>query len=254
MGRDRLRVIESQQNPQFKLWDSLQDSRGIRKHRRFLLSGRKAVPEALARYSRCFGAILIDDEAAIAGWDIPDHVEPYRLAPGLFNRLDVSGTGFPLLVGTVPDFPLLDLATPPRGLELICALGDPNNLGALLRSAAAFGVSRMILLEEAAHPYHPKCLRAAANAQFELEICRGGRWSDVKGASGPMVALDADGHDIVAFDWPRDLRLILGEEGQGLPADLPVRTLAIPTTRAVESLNATVAASLALFAAYASRR
>ena len=52
------------------------------------------------------------------------------------------------------------------------------------------------------------------------------------------------------FDWPADMRLILGEEGQGVPADCPATRLSVPTTGAVESLNATVAVSVALFARY----
>ncbi len=241
------RLIESPQNPQFKLWESLLESRGLKKQGKHLLAGLKTVPEALARYPQRFSTLLMTDPAQIEGWSLPSHVEPVQLAPALFRILDASGTGFPLLVGTVPEMPLLDLTRPPEGLELVCALGDPNNLGALLRSAAAFGARRVVLLEGAAHPFHPKCLRAASNAQFELPLLRGGRWDDLRGAAGPMVALDAGGDDMAAFPWPRDVRLVLGEEGQGVPDDLPVRRLSIPTTGAVESLNATVAASVALF-------
>ncbi|WP_245986946.1 TrmH family RNA methyltransferase [Azospirillum thermophilum] len=175
------------------------------------------------------------------------------LSPALFRALDVSGTNHPLLVGSVPAIPAIDLTQPPQGLELLCALGDPSNLGALLRSAAAFGPARVVLLEGAAHPFHPKCLRAASNAQFELTLLRGPRWAEVNHAAGPLVALDAGGEDLTRYDWPADLRLILGEEGQGVPADCPARRLSIPTTGAVESLNATVAASIALFARHTRR-
>lgn len=248
------RLIESPQNPQFKLWESLLESRGLKKQGKFLLAGLKTVPEALARWPGRFSTLLFADPAQIDGWSLPAHIDTVQLAPALFRTLDASGTGFPLLVGGVPDMPLLDLSQPPQGLELVCALGDPNNLGALLRSAAAFGARRVILLEGAAHPFHPKCLRAASNAQFELTLLRGGRWDDLRSAAGPMVALDAGGADMAAFAWPRDVRLVLGEEGQGIPDDLPVQRLSIPTTGAVESLNATVAASVALFSHYAATR
>lgn len=152
-----------------------------------------------------------------------------------------------LLVGDLPELAVADLGKPPQGLELICALGNPDNLGALLRSAAAFGASRVILLAEAAHPFHPRALRSGANAQFELELVRGPRWQDLNLAAGPLIALDAGGESVFDFDWPKDLRLVLGEEGQGLPSGLKLHRLAIPTTGAVESLNASVAASLALF-------
>ncbi|WP_343714701.1 RNA methyltransferase [Inquilinus sp.] len=247
------RIIESLDNPRAKLWAALLESRGLRRHRRFLLAGRKTVGEALAAHPGRFESLLLPPGAE----DLPaapPGLERIRLGRALFDRLDVSGTGLPILVGVVPEMPAIDLAQPPEGLELVCALGDPSNLGALLRSAAAFAVSRVILLADAAHPFHPKCLRAASNAQFALELRRGPAWSGLAGAAGPLLALDGQGEDLSGFAWPRDLRLVLGEEGLGLPSGLELRRLAIPTTGAVESLNATVAASLALYGHYAAMR
>ncbi len=244
-------VVESPQNPQFKLWESALDGRGLKKNGTFLLAGLKTVPEALRQFPERFERLLFTDPAAIAGWILPPGIEPVQLAPALFRTLDASGTGFPLLVGKVPPMPAIALDRPPQGLELLCALGDPSNLGALLRSAAAFGASRVVLLEGAAHPFHPKCLRAASNAQFTLTLLRGPRWTEVNGAAGPLYALDGGGEDLTRFAWPADMRLILGEEGQGIPADCPAARLSVPTSGAVESLNATVAASVALFARFA---
>ncbi len=244
-----LRRIESLQNPQYKLWEATLESRGLKKHGRFILAGRKSVPEALARWPGRFEAVLTHDGALLDRWTLPDNVPAYELSWKLFDFLDVSGTRAPLLVGIVPEMPMADLSLPPRGLELIVPLGDPANLGALLRSAAAFGVARVILTEEAAHPFNPKCLRASANAPFSLDLYRGPALAGLAKAApmGPIVALEGKGEDLTRFDWPRDIRLVIGEEGQGVPATLDVPRLAVPTSDAVESLNATVAASLALY-------
>ena len=244
----RIIAIDSEQNERFRTWERLLDGRGIRKHGAFLLAGRKTVPEALALVPERFTAVLAPDTPALEAMAplLPDHVTRHVLARPLFERLDSSGTYFPLLVGTVEPLPAADLAAPPRGLELVCALGDPSNLGALIRSAAAFGVARVILLPEAAHPFHPKCLRGAANAVFRLNFARAAGWKALAGAAGPLFALDGGGRDLTRLDWPAELRLVLGEEGQGLPAELAAERLAIPTSGAVESLNATVAASIAL--------
>ncbi|MCW5749774.1 MAG: RNA methyltransferase [Alphaproteobacteria bacterium] len=241
------KLIQSPANAAFRRWESLLESRGIRRHGRFLLAGRKLVPEALANWPRRFEAILRPETEDESGLPAASGMDSYRLARPLFDRLDVSGTGFPLLVGRLPDMPAVDLTQPPQGLELVAGLGDPVNLGALLRSAAAFGVARLILLEEAAHPFHPRCLRAAANAPFRLSISRGATWADLAGAAGPLHALDLTGEDLRHFHWPRHLRLVLGEEGLGLPRGLQATRLSIPTSGRVESLNATVAASLALY-------
>lgn len=248
------RKIDSLQNPRFKTWEQALESRGLKKNGLFLLSGRKSVPEALEKYPGPFRAVLVDDPKMAEALALPRNIERIHLARPLFERLDVAGTEFPLLVGEVPEFGKADLALAPKGLELVCALGDPSNLGALLRSAASFGVRRVILLSESAHPFHPKALRAGANAQFELELLRGPGWEELNNAVKPIFALDADGEDISTMSLPRNMRLILGEEGKGIPASLQAKHLAIPMTGRVESLNATVAASLALYQYYVSAR
>lgn len=246
------RLIESAQNPQFKIWNDLHDGRGIRKHGLFILAGRKLVPEALSRFGKHFMQLIEPIHVEFDELDAPENVDRFRLPKKLFEMLDISGTHYPLLVGSAPALPEADLSSPPRGLELIVALGDPNNLGALMRSAAAFGAKKLILMPDAANPWHPKALRAGANAQFTLTLERGPSWDGLAAARGPIVALDGAGKDMAAYKWPRDLRIVLGEEGPGLPADLKIERLAIPTTGDVESLNATVAASVALYAHYTS--
>ena len=244
------REIDSLQNARAKKWLALGESRGIRKHGEFILSGRKTVPEALARYGSRFTAALARTESDLNRLALPYSVERYVLAKPLFEALDTNGTGFPLLVGAVPEMAAADFSKPAKGFELVLALGDPSNLGAALRSAAAFGANRIVLMEGAAHPFHPKALRGGANAQFGLTFLKGGDWAALADAKGPLAALDGAGSDIEAYEWPENLRLVLGEEGRGLPPGLKAATLAIRTTGAVESLNATVAASLALSARY----
>lgn len=246
------RLIESAQNPQFKIWNDLQDGRGIKKHEAFILAGRKAVPEALARHSEHFLQVIEANHAETVELEIAPHIDRFRVTRALFDKLDVSGTNYPLLVGKVEPLPMADLSSPPQGLELMVALGDPNNLGAVCRSAAAFGVTKVILMEEAAHPFHPKALRAGANAQLALNFARGPSLRRLDAVHGPVVALDGAGISMSAFTWPRDVRIVLGEEGLGVPVTLEAERLAIATTGVVESLNATVAASLALYAYYTS--
>tara|TARA_R110000868_G_scaffold18194_5_gene80614 strand:+ start:557 stop:1342 length:786 start_codon:yes stop_codon:yes gene_type:complete len=259
MSGEFWRLIESPQNPQFKIWNDLQDGRGIKKHGLYILAGRKLVPEALNSNSETFlsgfepfHVVVACDPQDVAGLDIPASVDRFRMPRALFDKLDISGTNFPLLIGKVPDLPPADLTRPPQGLELMVALGDPNNLGALMRSAAAFGVKKLILMEEAANPFHPKALRAGANAQMHLKMARGPSLRTLEHAAGPVVALDGTGEPMSRYKWPRDIRIVLGEEGMGVPDALDARRLAIDTTGQVESLNAMVAASLALHAYYTS--
>ncbi|HEY9344419.1 MAG TPA: TrmH family RNA methyltransferase, partial [Inquilinus sp.] len=117
------RSIESLDNPRAKLWAALLESRGLRKHRRFLLAGRKTVREALAQHPDRFESLLLPPGAEADDLTLPPELERIRLGRTLFDRLDVSGTGLPILVGLVPEMPAIDLARLPEGLELVCALG-----------------------------------------------------------------------------------------------------------------------------------
>ena len=118
-----------------------------------------------------------------------------------------------------------------------------------MRSAAAFGVARLVLLREAAHPFHPKAARAAGTALFQVPMLQGPSIRDLDPKHAPLIALDADGPDLDAEHWPDRFGLVPGVEGPGLPEALrrgPRRR--IPMAPGVESLNAAVATAIALYA------
>ncbi len=178
---------------------------------------------------------------------LPPHVKTHSLSRALFKTIDLFGTGFPILVCTAPPLPRADFTTPPRGLELLCPLGDPANVGALIRTAAAMGVGQVVLLKESAHPYHPRSIRAASGTMFDVRLVQGPSIGDLP-EPATWVTLHAQGENVCTFEWPEDVRLVVGEEGPGLPRLSSGRRLAIPMTESVESLNAVVAASMALYA------
>src|SRR6185436_9191147 len=104
------------------------------------------------------------------------------------------------------------------GLTLFLPLGDPENVGAALRSAAAFAVDRVVLLEEAAHPHHPRAIRAAAGADLVL---RSGPSLDALLDAPPagldLLVLDRSGEPLDRVTPRTPLGLVVGEEGRGAP-------------------------------------
>lgn len=237
-----IKIINSTSNIRFKYWKSLHDTKGIRKTGRYLLSGRKLVPEFLKTNN--IETLLIQDPLELADLKFHKNLEVVQISKSLFQELDISGTHFPMLVGIAPQFDKADLDKAPQGLEVIVALGDPLNLGAMLRSCEAFGVSKVILCEECANPFHPKVIKASAGSSLRLPLQIG---PSIKNITGEIVSLDSEGEDIRDFAWPKDVRILLGEEGPGVPENLKRTSISIPINAKVESLNATVAASLALF-------
>jgi len=257
------KTIESASNAIFAGWRDLLLAKGIKKQGEFLVSGERAVRDVLDRRAGLVRSLIVCadrelPEALISeARDACEGNEPrfsvVSLARPLFEELDVAGTRAPILVVRTPEIPDARLQDSPEGLELLCALGDPANVGAVLRSAAAFGVSRVVLLKECASPFHPKAVRAASAATLSTPLFRGPSIRDLptlatEGAvHGPIVALDMDGKDLAAYEWPSSCRLLLGEEGQGVPSSSKFEFLSIPMQPGVESLNATIAASIALF-------
>src|SRR5690606_32760625 len=92
------RAIDSPQNARAKKWLALTESRGIRKHGEFILSGRKTVPEALEKHAGRFTAALARTESDLNRLSLPASIERFVLAKPVFEALDTNGTGFPLLV------------------------------------------------------------------------------------------------------------------------------------------------------------
>lgn len=254
------RTISSLQNAHVKRWVSLQDARGIERFRQCLVFGKKVVQETLRRHpARCLELLrsaktLRASGQARVSFSIPVHVATSTLSPTCFNHVDIFGTGCPILICTALPLPCADVETPPRGLELLCPLGDPANVGALLRTAAAMGANQVVLLKESAHPYHPKSIRAASGAIFDVPLTQGPSVRDLpdpsklRASPATWVTLHAEGEGMPGFQWPKDVRMLVGEEGPGLPTCSSGKRLAIPMTESVESLNAVAAASMALYA------
>jgi TrmH family RNA methyltransferase len=128
---------------------------------------------------------------------------------------------------------------------LFVALSDPTNLGALIRTCAAFDWQQIVLLKEAAHPFLPKAIRAASGTCFASRFFEG---PSIKDLSDPeILALDMEGRNLKKSDIPKNLKLLVGEEGQGVPSTFPGRKVQIPISNRVESLNATIAASFLVY-------
>ena len=85
----------------------------------------------------------------------------------LYNELDTFNTNAPLLVIQTPEIPEWDYRLT-EGCNLLIPFQDPVNVGAVIRSAAGFGVKKIIMLKEAAHPFHPRSIRASTGAVFRF--------------------------------------------------------------------------------------
>jgi TrmH family RNA methyltransferase len=249
-------LISSEQNPQFKIYKSLLTAKGIKEHRQFFLMGEKLVNEFLSGFNQQSKCALYENfsiQGFVCSTKHPPPSSPdlrmTKLTPELFNQLDPLGTDSPLLLLSYTRIAEKDLSAQPIGLEILCPLGDPKNIGALARSALAFGAQEIILTQEAAHPFLPQSVKASAGAVLKIQFSRTGTLKQTP-LCGKDFALDLHGKALQSIRWPQNLRLWIGEEGPGLnlteEQTKKMRFINIPTGP-VESLNAMVSASLAMW-------
>jgi TrmH family RNA methyltransferase len=124
-------------------------------------------------------------------------------------------------------------------------VGDPGNVGAVVRSALAFGAASVVLGPGCADPFGPKAVRASMGAIFQVPVAAA---EHVEQLPGERVALVGRAGDALAGPARGELTILVGAEREGLPAALVAacdRVAHIPI--ASESLNAAMAATVALY-------
>ncbi len=125
-------------------------------------------------------------------------------------------------------------------------VGDPGNVGTVIRSALAFGASSVALGPGSADPFSHKAVRASMGALFSVPVARVRNVSELPGRTIALVAREGQPlHEIE----PGDVTLLVGAEREGLPKDVLAACDAvahIPIAHA-DSLNAAMAATVAIY-------
>jgi RNA methyltransferase, TrmH family len=233
-------TITSPHNPRLKDLRRLQTKRGRARAGRFAAEGEDLIAAAER-----------------AGWEA---VEGYRLAGtklggARFDDVESQALAAASTLGSgtrvIGVYEQRWLDAPTGGLCVyLHGVGDPGNVGTVLRGAAAFGASCVALGPGCADPYSPKAVRASMGAIFAVGLARveavvelpGERVALVAGAGEPLSALSAKLTDATQTS------LLVGAEREGLPDELASaceHVAHIPI--AAESLNAAMAATVALY-------
>jgi len=171
--------------------------------------------------------------------------------------------GLALLVSPLPDLYIEDVIDPdiqenPQATDTLVVLDqatDPRNIGAVLRSARAFGVRAVILQDRNAPPETGAMAKAASGALEHVAMIRvtnlaRAMWT-LKDAGYWCLGLDGYAeHDIGAVDPTSKRVVVLGAEGTGLrrlTRETCDQLVCIPMDRSAESLNLSNAAAIALY-------
>lgn len=243
----------------------------MRQAEREWLYGRQAVYEALRAARRPFYRLWVAETARLQGRlaDIVHHWAPRRgLTPEFHPKGDLDAVtpearhqGVVLEAGPYPYVSLETLLKEsqtrgePALFLLLDRIQDPRNLGAILRTAEAVGVHGVVIPLRQRAGVTPTVVRASAGASEHLRIAQANLVQAIarlKAAGIWVVGLDA-GPEAQPWDasWAKEpVALVVGSEGEGLRA-LVRRScdvlLRLPMYGKVASLNASVAAGVALY-------
>ncbi|MBX6741208.1 MAG: RNA methyltransferase [Acetobacteraceae bacterium] len=229
------------------------------------LYGLHPVAAALANPARRLRRLLLtpEAEAALAARLPP----PWRVAPERAERArfatflpeDAVHQGAALLADPLPPLPLDRALAHSEGPVLVLdQVTDPRNVGAILRSAAAFGAAALVLQDRHAPPETGALARAASGALEIVPVVREVNLARVLGelkqAGLWVVGLDAGGPvtlaQVVQELHGRRVALVLGAEGEGLrrlTRETCDELARLPIAPEMESLNVSAAAAVALY-------
>lgn len=226
----------------------------------FVLEGRVAVADALRRGARLRELFIpggdselssLAEEVHASGAEV-FHVEPRRLA-----RCLTTVTPQPVAaVAAMPEVPVGVLDTAASVLVLV-AVGEPGNLGTLVRTAEAAGFGAVLCCDGAVDPFNPKAVRASAGAICTLPVITGGdplhTLEELATFGYRRIATRAHAsQSYLTADLSGRVAVILGNEAHGLPRELDGAVdaqVCIPMAGAAESLNVAAAGAVLCFEA-----
>jgi TrmH family RNA methyltransferase len=160
-----------------------------------------------------------------------------------------------IAIGEIPDRGFASVAADWKGTLLILdAVQDPGNVGTIVRTAAALGVTATVAMPGTVDLWNAKVVRSGMGAHFKHPMFSG-TWSELdsfqKRSGCEVLAADAAGVDVASFKPGPRVALVVGNEGSGLSSEARARAsriISLPIQPDVESLNVAVATGILLYA------
>ena len=263
-------VISSRNNPTVKWAATLSEKKGQRVEGAFIAEGEKLTLEALKSDLPITHIFVMEGRKD----RIFSLIEPFKenkthsncqvvvLSDGAFSKISTEKApqGVISVIKYLDFFRNLDIIYKEdffilkgeRAL-LLYSLRDPGNLGAVIRSAVAFGVDHIVLSADSADIYNPKTVRAAMGSLFKVKVTTVsdvGSFIEAARQCGKRVfaaELSENAVSVKDINLNEDDIFMIGNEGHGIPREISAMctgSVYIPISDKTESLNASVAAAV----------
>ena len=263
-------IISSRSNPTVKWAASLADKKGRGEFSAFLAEGEKLTIEALSCGLPVTHVFIMESKSdkllsllnKFENNKLYEKCQVITLSDTAFEKISTEKApqGIICVIKYLDFFRNMDIiykeeffiSEGERALALY-SLRDPGNLGAVIRSAVAFGVDHIVLSSDSADIYNPKTVRAAMGTMFKVKI------SVVSDFASFVESAKACGRRVFAAELSDNAKsiseigvlksdiFVIGNEGHGIDAEISkvcTGSVYIPISEKAESLNASVAAAV----------
>lgn len=263
-------IITSRNNPIVKWAASLSSKKGRDASKSFIAEGEKLSLEAMEAHLPISHVFIAESKKDTIIQKISSYIsdtyyestEAVILSDSAFQKIstEISPQGIITVIKYLDFFRDIDIIykeefilNPGERIIILSSLRDPGNLGAVIRSAAAFGVEHIILTSDSADLYNPKTVRSAMGSLFRIKA------TVVKDMVSFVELLKRNGRRVFAAELSLNARelsqigllptdaVIIGNEGHGISKELSASctgSVYIPISKKTESLNAAVAAAI----------
>jgi TrmH family RNA methyltransferase len=199
------------------------------------------------------------------------HTELLSVAPVVFEKLAYGARAEGMVgVARMPSTTIADIVLPPNPVVAVLeGVEKPGNIGAVLRSADAAGVSALVVADGGTDLFNPNAIRASLGTIFTVPVCSASsletmRWLIERGITIYTARLDAE-LEYTQADFTRPCAIVLGSEAKGLTNEWrptssatgsasAIAPIKLPMLGVADSLNVSTAAAVLFYEALRQRR
>lgn len=249
-----MELITSKNNEIIKQIRSLDLKKYRDKHGIFWVEGKKFVSDAIVLIKSKIVNVFIDESKKAEFADIINLMADKVVFVNSAIYESITSTITPQGIGAIIKLPTQKEFKPTKPFLVLDHVQDPGNLGTIVRTAIATGFDDIVLLETC-DPFCDKVARSSASGIYSVNFYKMEthdfinycKTSDVK-----VFIAEASGENIFEDHTkpPNIYGLIIGSEGQGVSKDIfsiPHKSIALPMSNKIESLNAAISASVIMY-------
>ena len=210
--------------------------------------------------------LVVDAVYATEGIELPPAIGDdlvRRVQTGVLDRvLDATTPQGVAAVAQLPGTSITDALATAGPVLVLVEIGDPGNVGTIIRSAEAAGVGGVVITAGSADPFGPKAVRASAGSVFRVPVSTDHDPASVSGScreqGRTMFGSVMDGGiSHLDVDLGGRVALFLGNEAHGLSDDVLAELggrVSVEMAGPTESLNVAMCATVLVFEAFRQRR